>query len=140
MKQVMLIIILALVLTACGAQNTTTVVEDVTINLAVEPNPPVVGASTLYITVLEADGTPVDGATVTVIGNMEHEGMLPISGETSASSNGVYTMPFEWTMGGGWILDVTVTLPDNRGTATAEVELTVGAVSQDSIINSTRHP
>lgn len=135
MKHITLILILTLSLTACGAQSATTVVDDVVISLAVEPNPPTAGEATLFVTVLESDSTPIDGATVTVHGDMDHEGMIPEDGETSESSDGVYRLPFEWSMGGGWILDVTVTLPDNRGIATAQFEQFVGAVSQDSIVN-----
>ena len=47
----------------------------------------------------------------------------------------MYHVPFEWTMGGGWILDVTVTLPDDRGVATEQFELFVGAISEESIVN-----
>ena len=141
MKQIILSIILALLLTACGAQGTTTVVEGVTVDLAVEPDPPAVGASTLHVTVLDGNGTPLEGATVAVVGNMEHEGMLPVNSETSVSVNGVYTMPFEWSMGGGWILNVTVMLPDQRGIATAQFEQFVEAISQNSIINQPpNHP
>ena len=38
-------------------------------------------------------------------------------------------------MGGGWIVDVTATLPDNGGVASETFELFVEAVSSDSIIN-----
>ncbi|MDQ7024040.1 MAG: FixH family protein [Anaerolineae bacterium] len=135
MKSIILILTLALVLTACGAQNTVSIVEDITIELTVEPNPPAVGEATLVITVLDADNSPIDGASITVHGNMDHEGMTPIDSETSDSSDGVYQVPFQWSMGGGWVLDVTVTLPDNRGIATAQFDQFVEAISQDSIIN-----
>jgi len=136
MKQISLLFILIIILTACGTQNTTPV-EDVTISFAIEPAPPVVGESTLLITLTDAEGIAIDGATVSVHGDMDHEGMTPVGGETSDSVDGVYSVPFEWTMGGGWILDVTVTLPDNRGTVTEQFETSVGAISQDSVINQT---
>lgn len=132
----LLIILLTIILTACGAQNTT-IAEDVSIEIAIEPDPPAVGETLLLITVTDADGTAIDGASVSVHGDMDHEGMIPVDGETADSVDGVYSIPFEWTMGGGWILDVTVTLPDNRGSATKRIEMSVGAISQDSIINQT---
>lgn len=137
MKQISLILIVTFILTACGAQNTAPSLEDITIELAIMPDPPAVGETTLMITLSDADGTVVDGATVSVHGNMDHEGMTPVDGEISESHEGVYHLPFEWTMGGGWILDVTATLPDNRGTVTAQFETSVGAISQNSIINQT---
>jgi hypothetical protein len=140
MKHLILICISVFLLTACGAQDTPVIAADVRLAFAIEPDPPTVGAATLYFTVLEADSTPIDGATVTIIGNMEHEGMMPVNGATSESNNGVYAIPFDWTMGGGWILNVTVMLPDNRGIVADQFELSVGAVSQDSIINRSNQP
>lgn len=131
---VFLLVILLLVLAACGGQSTQ-VVEDIVIEVAVEPDPPHAGDSTLQITVADAEGTPINGAKVAVHGDMDHEGMIPVDSETTESSNGLYIVPFEWTMGGGWILDITVTLPDNGGIATKQVEYFVGAISQDSVIN-----
>jgi hypothetical protein len=135
MRYITWLVISALLLSACGSQNATPIVEDLILQLDVEPNPPAVGETTLLVTVLDADGLPIEDATVAVHGNMDHEGMTPVDDETSESVDGVYRVPFEWTMGGRWILDVTVTLPDNRGIATAQFEAFVGAVSQDSIVN-----
>ena len=83
------------------------------------------------------DGTPVDGAIVSVHGDMDHEGMTPIDSESNTSLNGEYQVPFTWTMGGGWIIDVTAQLPDNRGLAQGRFEFFVDAISADSIINRT---
>jgi hypothetical protein len=136
MKTIVLILIFSLMLVACEPQKTETpVVDDVSVELVVEPDPPTAGETTLIVTVKEQDGTPIDGATVAVHGDMDHEGMVPVDGESAKGTDGNYRVPFEWTMGGGWILDVTVTLPDNRGVAVARFDLNVGAISSDSIIN-----
>lgn len=128
--------LVALVAAACGqAAAQIPVLDDLMIELAVEPHPPAVGEATLVITVRDADGTPVEGATVTVHGDMDHAGMDPVDGESDEDAQGVYRVPFAWTMGGGWILDVTVSLPDNRGRATERFEVFVEAVSSDSILN-----
>lgn len=134
MKQMILLLIVSIALTACGTQNTATA-EDVSIDFAIEPNPPAVGDAILLITLTNSNDATIDDATITVHGNMDHEGMIPVDAETSNSSNGVYTVPFEWSMGGNWILNVTATLPDNRGVVTAQFETSVGAISQGSIIN-----
>jgi hypothetical protein len=68
---------------------------------------------------------------------MDHEGMISIDGESNTSLNGEYQVPFTWTMGGGWIIDVTAQLPDNRGLAQSRFEFFVDAISTDSIINRT---
>lgn len=114
--------------------------ERLMIDLAVEPSPPAVGEATLIVTVTDADGKPVNGATVRAHGDMDHAGMEPVSGETATADAGVYRVPITWTMGGGWILDVTVSLPDGRGTATQRFELFVEAVSHDSVLYDTSLP
>lgn len=136
MKRVsILLVVLALVIAGCGS-NEVKVVDDVKIDLRVEPDPPAAGEAMFYITVTEADGTPIDGATISLQGNMDHEGMEPANGESDGpGENGDYAVPFAWSMGGGWIVDVTATLPDDRGIAQAQFEFFVEAVSPDSIIN-----
>lgn len=132
------VVILALLLAACGGTTEpTAVATDVEMTLSVEPDPPTTGEATLIVQLTEADGTPVEGATVEVYGDMDHEGMQPVTGEADSDVDGEYRVPFVWTMGGGWILTVTATLPDDRGVTTETFELFVGAVSRDSIINQT---
>lgn len=133
--QFILIFLILLMLVACNTEQTVAVIANLNIELAVEPDPPTAGDATLIITVKDAEGKPIEGATVAVHGDMDHEGMTPVDGESTSGQNGIYHIPFEWTMGGGWILDVTVTLPDNAGVATKRFELNVGAISQDSIVN-----
>ncbi|MBK8024939.1 MAG: FixH family protein [Chloroflexi bacterium] len=109
---------------------------DVTVAIKVEPDPPAVGEANLRITLTGAGGAPIDGANVRARGDMDHAGMTPVLGETTQSQNGVYEVPFNWSMGGGWIVEVTATLPDNRGIAQEKFEFFVSAVSADSVINS----
>lgn len=133
---VVLLTLLMLVLVACNAEQTnTTIANDVSIEIAVEPDPPTMGESVLVVTVMDKEGNPIEGATVAVHGDMDHEGMTPSDGEISIGSEGIYRVPFVWSMGGGWILDVSVTLPNNVGVATKQFEVFVGAISENSIIN-----
>ncbi|NWF67974.1 MAG: FixH family protein [Chloroflexi bacterium] len=115
-----LILLFVLVMAACRQPEATpTPSVNLTLDIAYEPAPPVVGAVTLVVTVLDAAGTAVDGATVAVRGDMAHAGMTSMDGQTDESENGVYRIPFEWTMGGDWILTVTVTLPDGTSVVQA---------------------
>ena len=43
----------------------------------------------------------------------------------TAGQNGLYSVPFEWTMGGDWVVQVTAKLKDG-GTATQQFKFTVG--------------
>jgi hypothetical protein len=40
--------------------------------------------------------------------------MKPVLAEVGDGEGGKYETPFEWTMGGDWIVTVTATLPDGR--------------------------
>lgn len=141
MKKTIIIILLstllAVALAGCGGEgdDEQTVVEDVTIMVMVDPDPPAVGDTMLMVSVTDVDGNAITDASVYVYGNMDHEGMEPEEGNADMSMNDMYHVPFHWSMGGGWILDVTVTLPDDRGVAKDTFEFFVEAVSADSVIN-----
>lgn len=127
---------LLLALAACGGQSATPQAPpDLEISLDVGTEPLAVGETTLIISLKDGSGAPVDGATVSVHADMDHEGMVPVSGETNESTDGEYHLPFEWTMGGGWIVTVTASLPDNGGQVEQTFTYFVEAVSSESIIN-----
>lgn len=65
------------------------------------------------ITIKDSDGNPVNDATVDIKGDMSHAGMQPVLGESSSSNGeGMYMIPYEWTMAGDWFVTVNVTLAD----------------------------
>ena len=43
---------------------------------------------------------------------MSHAGMIPVFAESDQSTNGVFSLPFTWTMAGGWIIEASLTLPN----------------------------
>jgi hypothetical protein len=130
------IFILMLVMTACGQQDDATpAAVDAQMSMRVESEVLTVGETTLIVTLINGDGSPLDGATLRVVGDMDHEGMVTVNREVSESAGGEYQVPFEWTMGGGWIVTVTANLPENGGQLTETFEYFVEAVSSESIIN-----
>jgi hypothetical protein len=130
-------LLMLLFVAACGAQTDTGTAGNLDIQLHIEPENPSVGESMLYIEVKDAAGQAVTDAEISVIGNMSHEGMAAIEASGSTNENGVYSIPFEWTMGGDWFLDVTVTLANNGGTVEKRFEIFVNAASDESIIHQT---
>jgi hypothetical protein len=83
------------------------------------------GETTLLITVKDGMDNPVDDATLNVKGDMTHAGMAPILVEGIIDGkDGVYAVPFEWTMGGDWVVTVDVALVDGR-TASRQFNLAV---------------
>lgn len=139
MKNILLLFIagfILLILTACGQPSAAmTVPVDVDIAVRVEPEPLAVGETTLIVTLTNGSGSHIDGAKLQVHGNMDHAGMMPVDREVNESANGEYRVPFEWTMGGGWIVTVTAQLPNNGGEISKTFEYFVEAVSSESIIN-----
>lgn len=132
----LILLLFALLLVGCGQRSgTSEAPTDVDMSVQAEPHPLSVGDTTLFVTLADSNGEPIDGAALQVHGNMDHEGMTPVDREVSESTNGEYRVPFEWTMGGGWIVTVTAELPDNRGKLSKEFEFFVEAISSSSIVN-----
>lgn len=126
---------LTIALAACGQSNGSSgAAVDIDVAVRAEPEQLAVGETTLVVTLTDATGAPVDGASVRAHGDMDHEGMEPIDGEASSGNHGEYRVPFAWTMGGGWIVTVTAKLSDGSETSQT-FEFFVEAISSESVIN-----
>ena len=121
-------ITLLLVPLLMGCRQTATSQPEAGLDIRIDaaPDPAEVGEATLLIAISDEDGNPVTDATIDVRGDMTHAGMVPVIREDiSGNENGVYDVPFEWTMGGDWLVDVTATLPDGSA-RTERFAYTVG--------------
>ena len=119
---VLLALLAALILIACGPRGEQTGGLDVTV-VSVSPDPATVGGAVITLEVRDADGNSVEGATVEVEGTMTHGGMKPVIVETESLGEGKYaTKDFKFTMGGDWVLIVRATLADGS-TAAQQVDL-----------------
>lgn len=68
----------------------------------------------------QLDGAAVAGATVRVVGDMTHAGMVPVVADATDVGGGVYrTSDFLFDMAGDWVLSVDVTYPDGTVRAAA---------------------
>ena len=115
-RRLLLLVLAALSIAGCrgGEAPDGTVL---TMTLAMSPTPPGVGPARLIITLHDSTGAPVDGATVSVEGNMSHAGMVPVFGSALEGEPGTYTISdFTFTMAGDWILTLEAALPDGRRT------------------------
>lgn len=98
-----------LLLAGCRQQQPTA--TDVQLSMTISDR--LVGESTLLVKVTDSDGKPLaDPGQLAVRGDMDHAGMAPVLAESASAVDGVFTLPFEWTMGGGWIVEASLTLPD----------------------------
>ncbi|MFZ4826395.1 MAG: copper chaperone PCu(A)C [Phototrophicaceae bacterium] len=118
MRFVLLLVLIIVGVVACAPTVTPTSPEveaAVTVDLVMEASELMVGETNLLVSVVNAEGKPVEGATVNVIGNMNHAGMMPVVVENITTfTDGNYVVPFEWTMGGDWFVDVAVMLPSGE--------------------------
>lgn len=112
MKRTLTLTLFSLLLLTVGCQRTSQQASQSDLQIEVEPMSTSVGDTILMVTVTDADGNPIDDATVDVKGDMTHAGMEPVLTEVEGGENGVYALPYEWTMAGDWYMTVNVTLPD----------------------------
>ncbi len=114
--QVIWVCILALLLlVACGSAPETTNNAAVQITLLFDNAGSPDG--TVGVQLRAADQAPINDATVEIEGNMNHAGMVPVLTEAVRDSDdgardGVYHVPFEFSMLGDWIITVEATLAD----------------------------
>lgn len=109
---VALTMLLALVLVACDPPTEGDADPRRPIAVALVESEARVGPATVEVCP-QLDGAPVEGATVRVVGDMTHAGMVPVVADAVAVGGGVYrTTGFLFDMAGDWVLSVDVTYPD----------------------------
>ena len=104
--------VLAIVLTLVAACRQQETVAPADIQLELVASDTLVGETTLTLTVTDLDGKPLSNpGTLSVRGDMSHAGMVPVFAEAEEASDGVFSLPFEWTMAGAWIVEASLKLP-----------------------------
>lgn len=71
----------------------------------------------LMVMLKDKEGNAVTDAKVAIEGNMNHAGMVPVIADpvedgADGDEDGVYEVPFAFSMGGDWIVTVSVTMAD----------------------------
>ena len=116
-------LLICIALAGCSRQSTSQ--SELAITLTVTPNPPRVGLVTIELVVVDRNQQPITGATVMVEGSMTHAGMTPEFAPAEETAPGRYTALLVLTMGGDWLVTVSVTMLDGR---TIEQTLPLGSV------------
>lgn len=109
---VTLLLILGQVFASCSRQSQEAKQHQLQIELVEPLFPPGVGKYTMNIRIFDGNDQPIDNATLAIKGDMTHAGMVPILAEATNGDKGLYKVPFEWSMGGDWVVTVQATLPD----------------------------
>ena len=105
------LVLLSVLLAACGGAAKpadTNSAKPVNILVSTNPNPAAVGDVEITFTITDADGNPIEGATVDV--NAEHPAMagMGMSGAAVEQSGGVYSIKANFSDAGDWKLTVYV--------------------------------
>ncbi len=76
----------------------------------------------LIVEIVDDDGLPVTDVTVSLEGNMTHAGMVPVLTESvwdgaDGREDGIYRIPFQFSMLGDWIISVKIEERDGESFA-----------------------
>jgi hypothetical protein len=126
-------LLLLLSLAGCGRGDKD--LPDVAMELVVSPEPPQLGPAAIAVTLHDARGDPIRGARVTLEGNMDHAGMVPVFADAVEVAPGRYQANMEFTMGGDWFILVHADLPDGRS-----MERNIDIPGVDAICGDTPTP
>ncbi|MCU0464354.1 MAG: FixH family protein [Anaerolineae bacterium] len=90
------------------------------LTIGTSPSPAVAGEGAVIVAVRDSGGRAVANTAVqriTIVGNMNHAGMVPVEATRRADrattrQAGTFSVPFNFNMGGDWILSVAVQMTD----------------------------
>jgi hypothetical protein len=101
----------SVLLAACGtAAIPATSVSSKPVNIAVgtNPNPAMMGDIEIVLTITDANGSPIEGATVDVAADHTDMTGMTMSGLATEQSGGKYAIDANFSMSGNWKLTVYV--------------------------------
>ncbi len=110
-----LFVLLSILLAACGANAATPITASyvvtsnpVNITLSTNPNPPARGEVELVFTLTDADGNPIEGASVEVSADHTDMSGMTMSGRATEQGGGRYAITANFSMSGNWKLTVYI--------------------------------
>ncbi len=106
-----LFVLLSVLLAACGANAaTTTPTSPKTVNVALStnPNPPAMGEVGIVFTLTDANGNPIEDASVDVSADHTDMSGMTMSGRATEQGGGRYAITANFSMSGNWKLTVYV--------------------------------
>ena len=97
-----------------GCRNPVERQPDIAFEYKIAPDPPKTGPASFTLKLADSAGNPVNGARISLEGNMSHAGMRPVFSEAREVESGRYEATLDFTMRGDWIILLNITLPDGR--------------------------
>ena len=101
---------MAVLLAACGSAETPTSNSSKPVNIKVEsnPNPAMMGDIELILSITDANGEPLEGATVDVSADHTGHSGMNMSGVATEQDAGKYAINANFSMSGTWLVTVYV--------------------------------
>lgn len=137
LRQILCALTLLMLLAACRQQSLSS--SDLRLEVSVKSL--LVGETQVIARLRDQNGNVVDKpGRLSLRGDMDHAGMQPVFAEASAAVNGVFTLPFEWTMAGSWILEAQLNMPSGDGlTETFRYEILSSAAAEEEDMPTMDH-
>jgi hypothetical protein len=111
----LLVVLTIACLTAAACARGSGATDDISIELTLMPNPPVVGVPAQGTIVLrDRDRRLVRSTDMRIEAHMSHPGMTPVIANATERDDGMQKVPLQFTMAGDWTVHVTGTLADGR--------------------------
>ena len=105
------VLVLSTLLAACSSAATpaeTTSSKPVNIQVETNPTPAVMGDMEVVLTITDADGQPIEGATVDVSAKHTDMSGMDMGGTATEQGSGRYSINANFSMSGNWKLTVYV--------------------------------
>jgi hypothetical protein len=99
---------------------------DLVVGVAVSPTPALVGAGRVLVTLADADGAPIGGATVVVSGRPPDGGAMVVDTAREQAPGSYAAAAFPFGTAGEWTLEARAGLGDGRQAAAVHPILVVG--------------
>lgn len=112
-KRLRILFLLGLLISACS-RSPVDEAPEIIVEMETIPSPAKTGDALLMIQLTDPQGQAIGDFTIDVRGDMSHAGMAPVIVTQAKAEQGMYTVPFEWTMAGDWFIAIKAQLPDGR--------------------------
>lgn len=105
-----MLVLLSVLLAACGTVATPAAAPSAPVNIKIEtsPSPAMMGEIELVLTLTDANGNPIEGATVDVSADHTDMSGMDMSGVATEQGSGRYSIRADFSMSGNWKLTVYV--------------------------------
>jgi hypothetical protein len=114
LKLLSTLLLVALLLPVCSRRELVDEASELSVEIEINPSPPKLGPAILIIRIFGENGADPGAFSLDIRADMSHAGMKPVLVDAASGQDGNYTVPFEWTMAGDWILSISASLPDGR--------------------------